>query len=222
VPYQPQIPANLHLVTNPAEGPQFEHDCDHCNFLGRFVDDSGQAADLYFHGAIQQTTLARYSSEPSNYGSGDSISYGRSRAHTEARRRALRLGLCEYNVYEALECYVPGSDAEQELRESLPLTQEVEAFLLMQQGNLDESLSVLRKLVRARREKRDEFVIRHGGPSSAQLVSEAYVRMVSMYTGRPLPRFLSCSEISVAHDDLFTALEDAEFAERPPSSFEPL
>jgi len=47
--------------------PAFEHDCDECVFLGRFLDN-----DLYFCDfGVDYTVIARHSSEPADYISGE-------------------------------------------------------------------------------------------------------------------------------------------------------
>lgn len=46
--------------------PAFEHDCDNCVFLGRFLDN-----DLYFCDfGVNHTVIARHSSAPADYISG--------------------------------------------------------------------------------------------------------------------------------------------------------
>jgi len=50
--------------------PQFEHDCDACEFLGIFTDDNGRKVDGYCCGHGDDMDLvARHSDEPSDYGS---------------------------------------------------------------------------------------------------------------------------------------------------------
>mgnify|MGYP000101909513 CR=1 FL=1 len=75
------------------EKPQFEHDCSHCTFLGRF--DDGRPCDLYWcQGLIETTVIARYSDEGSDYTSGMIFAdRNLNPALVEAKRRAVALGL---------------------------------------------------------------------------------------------------------------------------------
>ncbi len=88
--------------------PRFTHDCDSCNFLGRFGD-----RDLYVHvgetrkSSPFQTVIARASSEGSDYESGMSFAFGLSEALTEARRRAEKADLIDYPFVEALRMLKP-------------------------------------------------------------------------------------------------------------------
>lgn len=66
--------------------PKWEHDCDCCLFLGTFNN-----ADLYFCPSDMgiPTVIARLSSEPSDYASGEMI--GRTESYPTATHRELRV-----------------------------------------------------------------------------------------------------------------------------------
>lgn len=56
------------------EKPQFDHDCEHCNFAGRFTDFTGTqpTVDGYVcHATGKTVVIARYSDEPWDNGSWD-------------------------------------------------------------------------------------------------------------------------------------------------------
>lgn len=69
--------------------PQYEHDCDHCTFLGKYRD-----ADLYYcpQGGNITTVIARFSDTPWDYASGLSA-YMCDVYLLEARSRAIAQGL---------------------------------------------------------------------------------------------------------------------------------
>lgn len=61
--------------------PQFEHDCDACEFMGRWLGPEGLRADLYVHGdpttgKFGSTVIARYSSDGGDYQSGTVFAQG--------------------------------------------------------------------------------------------------------------------------------------------------
>ncbi|MBC8739742.1 hypothetical protein F6X40_23805 [Paraburkholderia sp. UCT31] len=182
--YQPQIPENLNLVAPAGETPQFQHDCNACAFLGRYVNEEGRSCDLYYHGGhFQKTVIARFSSEGPNYSSGlDGFSYGRIDHLSTARLRAQTLGLHQYDVHEALRDYVPGTVHEVELHAALPTAPEIVAYEAIKAGEVEKGMTILRTLVTALQERRADVVKRYGGPASAELVMEGYVRAVATYT----------------------------------------
>jgi hypothetical protein len=130
---QARIPNNLSLVAPADVLPLYEHDCDHCWFLGRYMAAEGEM-DLYVHPERHPTVIARFSSDGPDYSSGTCFAYGMREALTEARRRAQVLGLAEYDVYDALESGCTGSSL-QELREALPFTPEYQAVLAYERGD---------------------------------------------------------------------------------------
>lgn len=213
--YQPVIPANLHLVADPAVTPLYSHDCDHCNFLGRFQDEAGRECDLYFHGGTQDTTLARYSSEGSDYSSSIYSAYGSHAALTEARRRAHKLNLYPYKVLEALSYFKPGTDSEAELIATLPDTDEIKAYLLLRSGDIPASLEILRTLVLQRREARAALDLLNDGPTSASMVEDEYRRMVGLYENgtTAVPRMVW--DICQEQAQLFNELAEEELLARP-------
>lgn len=213
--YQPAIPANLHLVADPVVTPQFSHDCDLCSFLGRFRNEDDRDCDLYFHGHSQDTVLARYSSEGSDYTSSIYSGYGRDAALTEARRRANKLGLYPYKVLQALNYFAPGTDSEAELIAALPGTDEIKAYELARAGDVVASLEVLRALVTQRRAARAELGLQNAGPTSAWSVEDEYRRMVGLYQSgtSAVPR--TVWDISREQAKLFCDLDEEEMLARP-------
>lgn len=81
--------------------PQFQHDCDSCVFLGRFVDneqDPPEHSDLYVdHEGSLATVVARRGDEGSDYTSG--VEFRRLPAIREATKRALKLAVDLYHLY---------------------------------------------------------------------------------------------------------------------------
>jgi hypothetical protein len=81
--------------------PQFQHDCDHCVFLGRFVDEEQDPpgnADLYldYEGSSSLVTVvARRGDEGSDYISG--VEFQRIPAIREGTVRGLKLALDLYH-----------------------------------------------------------------------------------------------------------------------------
>lgn len=144
---QPNIPANLHLVADPAQGPRYQHDCAYCHFLGRFVGCRGEV-DLYVHALGNgATVIARFGDNASDRASGMSFSYGAANDLSEARTRAQTLGLLEYRPYDAMYYAKPGTKEFAELQRALPLTVEHRAFLAHEQGDDAQSQALLRHLV---------------------------------------------------------------------------
>lgn len=143
MPVQTRFPHNFSLVADPSEPPQFEHDCDSCLFLGRHAHEC-RAADLYVHcGPGETTVIARYASEGSCYCSGLPFSYGMNPALTEARLRAQKLGLLQYDPLEALTYAKKGSTCEAELQEVLLGRPEYKAVLAFDAGDRDYSVELL-------------------------------------------------------------------------------
>lgn len=125
-----RAPANLHLVADPSVGPEFHHGCNCCHFLGRYVQEE-LAMDLYVHSdGPRSTVIARTSSTAEDYLSGLPGAYGSIPGLAQARIRAQKLGLLDYDVHEAL-LYVKERDHEvyAELVAAVPFTLEYQAVL---------------------------------------------------------------------------------------------
>lgn len=76
-------------------GPEYEHDCPNCTFLGKFEDDE-VIFDLYYCGNPMQTVVARYSDDGPKYVSGISVAKSNLEPSlTEALKRAIKGGYCE-------------------------------------------------------------------------------------------------------------------------------
>lgn len=143
----PIIPANLTLVTGTEQAPRFEHDCDCCQFLGHFRGEHGPV-DLYVHTrGHMPTVIARFGSD-GNYASGMCFAYGQLDDLTEARVRAQKLGILEYNVYEALR-HVSANcdDSPTELQNALPFTAEYQAVLAFEAGDTERYQGLVTHLV---------------------------------------------------------------------------
>ena len=74
------------------ETPEFEHDCDHCKFLGHY-----DRADLYFCGKSRPTLIARWSDDGPDYISGMSF-VGKQSHLTEANKRAFNKGFIDITL----------------------------------------------------------------------------------------------------------------------------
>lgn len=129
--------------------PVFNHDCDKCIWLGTYQDSALGMTDLYVHPeGHRPTVISRFSSEGPDYQSGLSFGYGSSEALTEARVRAQQKGLLEYNVYEALYHVSPENEqCARELVAALPFTEEYQAWLAFERGDLHKSKALLGHLV---------------------------------------------------------------------------
>jgi len=70
--------------------PQFAHDCDKCQFLGRYICERYGECDLYYcdQGAAVETVVARYGNDGPQYTSGMAF-VGSVPCLTEAHRRWL-------------------------------------------------------------------------------------------------------------------------------------
>lgn len=128
--------------------PRFTHDCDKCQFLGRHTSPHYGEVDLWYHGGtgISATVIARMSDSGPEYISGLSFSYGLSSELTEARLRAEALGYRDYDVYEALNYAVKGTPSRDALLKALPFTEEFQAYLAFQAGNLDRCYGLINHL----------------------------------------------------------------------------
>jgi hypothetical protein len=92
------------------ETPNFQHDCNSCHFLGRYVCAEKKEADLYF--CLQNglpTVIARFSNDGPDYISGFySIEY--EPALKEAYMRAVKAGFISSNkvlekpIYDEISC----------------------------------------------------------------------------------------------------------------------
>lgn len=60
------------MAAEQVEGPQFEHDCDACEFIGRGHHVEGVPVDVYFcaQGGAANTIVLRASSDGADYESG--------------------------------------------------------------------------------------------------------------------------------------------------------
>jgi hypothetical protein len=89
--------------------PQFQHDCDHCVFLGRFVDeeqDPPEHSDLYAdHEGGRGTVVVRRGNEGSDYTSG--LEFTRLPAIREATRRAVVLAVGLYHQHHVVWTKTP-------------------------------------------------------------------------------------------------------------------
>ena len=72
--------------------PQFQHDCDHCHFLGHH-----EGHDLYVCQSAHPTVIARYGDDGSEYLSG-LPAVGHEPLLTEAARLAVAAGLLDPNL----------------------------------------------------------------------------------------------------------------------------
>lgn len=74
--------------------PQFTHDCDKCQFLGRYTCEFNGPCDLYYCGAseFRDTVIARFGDDGPNYTSGIPF-VGMTPALTEAYDRAIAAGV---------------------------------------------------------------------------------------------------------------------------------
>lgn len=91
--------------------PLFEHDCDHCVFLGSF-EANNVKSDLYYHDCSDPTVIARYSSEGSDYSS--SLHSATHNPHlNEAYRRAKELDLVrpEIQLYFEMDNQLRGENS---------------------------------------------------------------------------------------------------------------
>ena len=142
--------SRLSLATQLTQPPQFTHDCEQCTYLGRHVDDKGNEADLYIHLTqrdVEQTVIARYSSEGREYSSGAPFSFGSNPALTEARLRAQARGLVEFDVVSAVNYAKPGTVAYDEMLRALPGTLEIKAYLAYQERDFNEAQVLVRRMV---------------------------------------------------------------------------
>lgn len=72
--------------------PKYAHDCDHCNYLGRFEWD-GQTRDLYFCGTHERgTVIARFGDDGPDYSSGIGFAERGIQPYKEALDRAVAAG----------------------------------------------------------------------------------------------------------------------------------
>ena len=217
MPYEPTIPHNLHLVAPENQRPQFQHDCNHCVFLGRFRGIRGPA-DLYFHGGSQKTTIARFDSEGRNYSSGEGFAFGHLDDLTEARLRAQKLELAAYDVYEALANFTPGTSSEDELIAALPQTVEWRAYQAVLDGKQVEAVDMLRAHVVELQATSAELFQKYGGPSSPFTVEERLKKIVSMMRG--FPEKIATDALRVVTPallELLSDMDEAEWLARPDS-----
>ena len=120
------------------ESPRYTHDCEHCKFLGRFG-----AEDLYVHpastpgDALQETVIARSSSDGPDYASGMGFAFGQVEALTEARRRAQQEGLITYPFVTALQSL--RRDSQELLDEFFSQSAEVPLYRLVQATRTGEA-----------------------------------------------------------------------------------
>lgn len=138
------------LATQLTQPPQFTHDCEQCTYLGRHVDDKGNEADLYIHLSqrdIEQTVIARYSSEGREYSSGAPFSFGSNPALTEARLRAQARGLVEYDVVSGVNYAKAGTFAYNEMLRALPGTLEIKAHRAFQERDFNEAQVLVRRMM---------------------------------------------------------------------------
>ncbi|KWU17893.1 hypothetical protein AS149_14555 [Burkholderia cenocepacia] len=117
-------------------------------FVGRFDGYRGPS-DLYVHLSaerIQRSVIARWGNSGPDYSSGTAFAFGLIPDLTEARIRAEKRGLLDYDVYEALEYAVSGSDSHAEMRRHLPFTLEYQAYLAHEKGHGCRSEALVRHL----------------------------------------------------------------------------
>ena len=75
--------------------PRYEHDCDKCQYLGRYSDEQYDEADLYYCDR-EPTVIVRYADDGPSYSSGMVLAdRGLNPALVEAKRRAIDKGLME-------------------------------------------------------------------------------------------------------------------------------
>lgn len=181
-------------------GPQFEHDCDHCVFLGRWTDpETHTPYDLYFHPskeAFGETVIARFGSDGPEYASGTPFSFGRIKSLTIARLRAQEKGLYSYNVYQA--AYELDRSCElsrNELAKALPFTPEYQAMLAMEAGNTLRARGLVAHMIQ-RRIKLIQKYLKEGEDTSSKetlvyrAIAEAHdliLTVVSAY--REIPKY---------------------------------
>lgn len=134
------------------ETPLYTHSCSCCTFLGRH-HSRGEDWDLYVHGAGHPTVLARWGCEGPEYTSGLEGSYNHGSPLIEARVRAQKLGLLEYDAYQALHYAMPGSAPYQEMLAALPDTVEHQAWLALKEGNTVRSQKLATDLFNRERTK---------------------------------------------------------------------
>ena len=135
--------------------PQFQHDCDCCHFLGRYVDkDTSESMDLYAHTSNDNPTVIARTGIDGDYMSGLAFSYGAIAPLTEARRRAEQAGLLRYDLYCALAHSNPDdSSVYAELRQAIATSQEWDALLSFEVGDISKSQLQVNTLVDALFEK---------------------------------------------------------------------
>lgn len=147
--YHPVTPANLSLVTDASVQPLHQHDCSHCQFLGRYSQDDTEL-DLYAHSSddgSSSTVIARWSSDGPAYSSGSVFSYGRIPALMEARHRAEALGILKYDIYEAMAYAEPDSKEFERVQHEIVFTPEYLAYQAHVSGNFDQRNGIIAKLV---------------------------------------------------------------------------
>lgn len=135
------------------EKPHHVHDCACCTFLGTY-QYGRETLDLYVHSGRNSTVLARYGSEGPEYTSGTDASYGNVSPLQEARLRAQKLGLLEYDVYQALSYARPGTPPYAELLAALPFSVEYQAWLALSTGNVERSQGLARHLLNLEQAKK--------------------------------------------------------------------
>jgi hypothetical protein len=175
--YTPVIPQNLHLVAPAGETPQHQHDCSDCIFLGRYGEE-----DLYIHlSEVENTVIARFGSDGPAYSSGLCFSYGQTPRLTEARHRAEKLGLHQYNAMHAMH-YATNETERARARDALkdsPLHKILSSF---KDGKVAEAKTLLRAEFDALAEKYSDV-------SAWRIMEERVTKMGGLYTEEVFDRF---------------------------------
>lgn len=181
---QASTPENLSLVAEAGTVPRFKHDCECCHFLGRYAAANNREADLYVHASGRMpTVIARYSSDGPDYASGLSASFSQIPELTEARLRAQRLGLLDYDVFQALFYAQPGTESFEELRKALPFTLEYQAVLTFEQGDVVRSQGLVSHLVDVAHARRREYDATASRTGAVLDVDSRMARVVNAYRG---------------------------------------
>lgn len=139
----------MHLknsLTN--DTPQFQHDCECCHFLGRYLDkETYQSMDLYAHTSNDNPTVIARTGVDGDYMSGLPFAYGSIAPLTEARRRAQAAGVLPYHLNSALAYTTEDEDCRVELKDAIVVSPEWRALLAFESHDVAASQALVNTLV---------------------------------------------------------------------------
>lgn len=209
--YQPQIPANLHLVADATVAPLHQHDCSCCHFLGRYRIDQVEA-DLYAHsGKHMPTVIARFSSDGPDYASGLYSAYGNSPDLSEARRRAVLLGVLDYDVYQALDYAKPDTPEFEELKRALPFTVEYQAVLAHERGDIERSDALFTHLVSSQHARLKRYEPKRRRANAYYDIEGRVIKILMTYRGCSWVEAYECLTPMLEHE-MVAVLAEADVA----------